>query len=86
MRAGKQFMYKQTLLKQQVFLLVFLQFSSWSSHVGLTVHSSSVDVFSVYSVQKYFAINMELFSKDLVLTAHVFNVSFIGSFTRTTLE
>lgn len=35
-------------------LLVFVQFSSWSSDVGLTVHSSSVDVFSVVFCIKIF--------------------------------
>lgn len=54
------------LLKPQMLLSVFVQFSSWSSDVGLTVHSFSVDVFQLYSVQKYFAINMELFSKDFL--------------------
>lgn len=55
--AVKQFMYKKqnkTLLKQQKLLLVFVHFSSWSSDVGLTVHSSSVDVFSVVFCTKIF--------------------------------
>lgn len=52
-RAGNNSCIK-TLLKQQMLLLVFVQFSSWSSDVGLTVHSSSVDVFSVVFCTKIF--------------------------------
>lgn len=36
-----------------------------SAHVGLTVYSFSVDVFQLYSVQKYFAIKQNCFYKDV---------------------
>lgn len=52
-KAGNNLCIK-TLLKQQMLLLVFVQFSSWSSDVGLTVHSFSVDVFSVVFCTKIF--------------------------------
>lgn len=52
-RAGNNLCIK-IILKQQLLLLVFVHFSSWSSDVGLTVHSSSVDVFSVVFCTKIF--------------------------------
>lgn len=52
-KAGNNLCIK-TLLKPQMLLSVFVQFSSWSSDVGLTVHSFSVDVFSVVFCTKIF--------------------------------
>lgn len=52
-KVGKNLCIK-ILLKQQMLLLVFVQFSSWSSDVGLTVHSFSVHIFSVLFCTKIF--------------------------------
>lgn len=45
---------KDAQLKQQMLLCVFVQFSSWSSDIGLTVHSISAHVFSVVFCTKIF--------------------------------